>query len=259
MSIDLISVRGIVCCLAFFFAGIVDSITGGGGLITIPAMLAVGIPVHYITGTNQCASWIGTGVAAYKYVRSGNIHFKSALITLPFAVIGSYIGARLNLLVPDQYLKIFMLIMLPVIAAFVFSNKKLGEDDGIDEKNSLSVALRSAVIGLVLGGYQGFYGPGAGMFFMLAYAVFLKLNLVKATGNTRFVIAIASITSVFTYAVSGAVIWNLAIVATIFNIVGSYLGAVIAIRKGIKIIRPIMFIVVAMLIVKLTIDIVVSI
>ena len=254
MSIDLISIQGLSCCLAFFFAGIVDSISGGGGLITIPVMLAAGIPVHYITGTNQCSSWIGTGVAAYKYVRSGNIHLKSAIITLPFAIIGSYTGARLNLMVPDHYLKIFMLVTVPIIAVFVFANKRLGEDDHVDEKSTLYVAIWSAIIGLVLGGYQGFYGPGAGMFFMLAYAALLKLNLVKATGNTRFVVAIASITSVFTYAASNAVILNLAIAATVFNIAGSYLGASLAIRNGAKIIRPIMFFIVALLIVKLIVD-----
>ena len=122
MSIELFSVQTLLCCLAFFFAGIVDSITGGGGLITIPAMLAAGIPVRFITGTNQCSTWIGTGVAAFKYMRSGNIHLKSALITLPFALTGSYLGARLNMIVPVHYLKIFMLVMVPVIAAFIFAN-----------------------------------------------------------------------------------------------------------------------------------------
>lgn len=255
MNIDLISMQGVSCCLAFFFAGIIDSITGGGGLITIPVMLATGIPVHYITGTNQCSAWLGTGVAAYKYVRSGNIHLKSALFTLPFAIIGSYIGARLNLMVPDYYLKIFMLVTVPVIAVFVFANKKLGEDEHVEEKSTLAIAVWSAMIGIMLGGYQGFYGPGAGMFFMLAYAALLKLKLVKATGNTRFVIAIASVTSVFTYAASGAVILNLAIAATVFNIAGSYLGAAMAIKNGTRIIRPIMFCVIVLLIVKLIADI----
>lgn len=255
MNIELFSLSDLLCCLAFFFAGVVDSITGGGGLITIPAMLAAGIPVHYITGTNQCASWLGTGVAAYKYVRSGNVHLKSALITLPFAVLGSYIGARLNLMVPEHYLKVFMLVTVPVIAIFILTNRELGGEDHVNERTPLSIALWSAVIGLVLGGYQGFYGPGAGMFFMLAYAACLKLNLVRATGNTRFVIAIASITSVFTYAVSGAVLWKLAIAAAVFSIVGSYLGAALAIKNGARIIRPIMLCVVALLVVKLIIDI----
>ncbi|MCR5088212.1 MAG: TSUP family transporter [Oscillospiraceae bacterium] len=255
MSIDLISFQSLFCCLAFFFAGVIDSITGGGGLITIPVMLAVGIPVHYITGTNQFSAWLGTGVAAYEYVKSGNIHLKSALTTLPFAIFSSYVGARMNLLVPDHYLKIFMLVTVPIIAVFVFANKKLGREDHADEQPTSAVVLRAAVIGTVLGWYQGFYGPGAGMFFMLAYAALLKLNLVRATGNTRFVVALASVMSVFTYAASGAVIWNLAVAATVFNIVGSYLGANLAIKNGARIIRPIMLCVVALLIVKLVADI----
>lgn len=256
MGIDLISMQGLLCCLAFFFAGIIDSITGGGGLITIPVMLAVGVPVHFITGTNQCAAWIGSFVAAWKFLKSGNVHIRSACTTLPFAVIGAYLGARLNLLVPEQYLKIFMLVMVPVIAVFVFANKKLGEENHIDELSVFDVTVRSAAIGLVLGAYQGFYGPGAGLFFMLAYAAFLKLNLVRATGNTKFVVAVSFTTSVLTYAFSGAVLWKLAIAATIFNTAGSYLGAVLAIKNGAKIIRPIMFCVVVLLVVKLLVDLV---
>ncbi|MCR5138403.1 MAG: TSUP family transporter [Oscillospiraceae bacterium] len=254
MTVDLLSLQTLLCCLAFFFAGIVDSITGGGGLITIPAMLAVGIPVHYITGTNQCSAWLGTGLAAYKYLKSGNIHLRSAVATLPFAILGSYFGARLNLMVPDRYLKTFMLVTVPIIAVFIFANRKLGEEDHADEQPSLSIVLWSAVIGIVLGGYQGFYGPGVGVFFMLAYAACLKLNLVRATGNTRFVIAIASVTSVITYAASGAVLWKLAAAVTVFNMAGSYLGAALAIKNGARIIRPIMFCVVALLIIKLVIE-----
>ena len=256
MNVDLFSFQALLCCLAFFFAGIVDSITGGGGLITIPVMLATGIPVHYITGTNQCSAWIGSGVASYKFVRSGNIHLRSVFITLPFAIIGSYIGARLNLIVPDRYLKVFMLVTIPIIAVFIFSNKQLGEEDHSDEQPTMVIVLWSVFIGLVLGGYQGFYGPGSGLFFMLAYAACLKLDLVKATGNTRFVIAIASIASVFAYASSGNVLWNLSIILNVFYIIGSYLGAVLVIRNGARIIRPIMICVVGLLIIKIVFDMV---
>ncbi len=254
MNIELISAQGILCSLAFFFAGIVDSITGGGGLITIPVMLATGIPVHYITGTNQCSCWIGAGVSACKFVRSGNVHLKSALITLPFAVIGSYCGAKLNLIVPEYYLKLFMLVMVPVLAIFVFTNKKLGEEDHADAMPTSRIVICSVLIGLVLGGYQGFYGAGAGMFFMLAYALLLKLNLVRATGNTRVVIAIASAASVFTYALSGVVIWNLTAVCAVCNIAGAWIGTSLAIRNGARIIRPIMFVVVTLLIIKIAFD-----
>ena len=254
MSVNLISMQGLLCCLAFFFAGIIDAVCGGGGLITIPTMLAVGIPVHFVTGTHRCSAWLGSGVAAYDYMKSGNFHQKSALITLPFSMLGSFLGAKLNLLVPEQYLKIFMIISVPLISVLIFTNKKLGETDSVDEKSDFSIILWSAAIGFVLGGYQGFYGPGGGLFFMLAYAAFLKLSLVRATGNTRFVVAVSSIMSVLTYAVSGTVIWNLALAATVFYMIGSHLGATIAIKNGIKVIRPMMICVIILLFAKLVSD-----
>lgn len=256
MNIELLSIQTLVCSIAYFFAGIVDSITGGGGLITLAVMLTVGIPVHNIIATNQCAAFVGTGVGAYKFLRSGKIHHSSALITLPFAVIGSYCGARLNLLVPDYFLKVFLLVAVPIIAVFVITNKSLGEVDRIDEQSGLSIAVWSAAIGLVLGGYQGFYGAGSGVFFMIAYAALLKLDLVRATGNTRFVLAVASITSVITYTASGAVIWAIALPSAVFYSLGSYLGATLAIKKGAGFIRPVMICVVILLIVKLVYDIV---
>ncbi|MBR1455862.1 MAG: TSUP family transporter [Oscillospiraceae bacterium] len=254
MYTDLISIRGLLCCLAFFFAGIVDSISGGGGLITIPVMLAAGIPVHYITGTNQCSAWLGTGVAAYKFWRGGQVHLRAALYTLPFAVVGSFCGARLNLMVPERWLTLFMLGMVPVIALLMLFDRDLGAADRADGQPRASLALRAGAIGLVLGAYQGFYGPGSGLFFVLAYAALVKLSLVRATGTTRFVLAIASVTSVLTYAFSGMVLWRLALAATAFNVAGSYLGAALAIKKGGRLIRPLLFGVVALLLVKLAAD-----
>lgn len=251
MTFELISIQGFLLCITYFFAGVIDSICGGGGLITIPVMLMTGVPTHYITGTNQCSACLGTFAATYNYVKSGKIHYRSALFTVPFAMIGAYLGARLNLLVPERYLEIFMTLMIPVIAIFMIANKKTGEQDLIDEFSTSSILIRSAVIGFVVGGYQGFYGPGGGLFFVLAYAIFLKLSLIRATGNMRIVGGIASLTSTFAYAVSGNVLWKLAIAATLFNIVGSYLGASLAIKNGSKLIRPIMLLVVALLFGKL--------
>ena len=171
MNIELLSIQTLVCSIAYFFAGIVDSITGGGGLITLAVMLTVGIPVHNIIATNQCAAFVGTGVGAYKFLRSGKIHRSSALITLPFAVIGSYCGARLNLLVPDYFLKVFLLVAVPIIAVFVITNKSLGEVDRIDEQSGLSIAVWSAAIGLVL--VSALSGKKANCVYFLIYSAFI--------------------------------------------------------------------------------------
>lgn len=251
MDFDIFTIQGLACCLAFFTAGVIDSISGGGGLVTVPTMLAAGIPTHYITGTNQCSVCIGTFAATIKYIKSKKVHMKAALATLPFAIIGAFLGAKLNLLLPEKYLETFMILMIPVIAIFLITNRKLGEEDETDKYSNTQLILRSAAIGLILGGYQGFYGPGAGTFFMLAYAAFIKLSLVRATATTRFVIAVSSITSIATYAFSGAILWKLVIAATIFNTAGSYLGACLAIRNGSKIIKPLTLAVTAVLLIKL--------
>ncbi len=256
MEPDFLSLVTLACCLAFFFAGVVDSITGGGGLITIPCMLACGIPVHYIVGTNHCATWVGTLVAGLKYLRSGKIHLRSAFVCIPFSMLGSFGGAWLNLRVPEDFLKIFMLVSVPVLALFLLGHRNLGVEDHSAEISPAAMGIGSALIGLVLGAYQGFYGPGAGTFFMLAYALFLKFDLVRGTGNTRLVIALSSVTSVGTYLTADAVLLNLTLAATIFNILGSYLGAALAIKKGVRIIRPLMFFVVTLLIIKLLADLI---
>lgn len=251
MEFDIFSLRGALICAAYLFAGVIDSISGGGGLITVPVMLSTGIPAGYITGTNQCAAFLGTYAAVYQYVKNRRIHFPSALVTLPFAVAGSVLGARLNLLMPERYLEIFMMVMVPVIAAFLLMNKELGESDRIDELEGRQVAVRAAAIGLVIGTYQGFYGPGGGTFFMLAFAVLLRLSLVSATGNTRFIVSISSIASVLTYAFSGVIIWEIVIAATALYMLGSYVGAGLAIRKGSRIVRPITLGVTALLFIKI--------
>lgn len=250
MDFHIVSVRGFIICAAYLFAGVIDSISGGG-LITVPVLLATGIPAGYITGTNQCSAFLGTYAAVYQYVRNKRIHFPSALITLPFAVAGAVLGAKLNLLMPERYLEIFMMVMVPVIAGVLLVNKKLGEKDRIDELTKYQIAVRSAAIGLVIGTYQGFYGPGGGTFFMLAYAAFLKLSLVSSTGNTRFVVSISSIASVLTYALSGVIIWEIVIAATVLYMVGSYVGAGIAIQNGSRIVRPITLAVTALLFIKI--------
>lgn len=251
MDFHILSLQGFLICAAYLFAGVIDSISGGGGLITVPVMLATGIPAGYITGTNQCAAFLGTYASVYQYVKNKRVHFPSALTTLPFAILGSYLGARLNLLMPDRYLKGFMMVMVPVIAAFLIFHRQLGETDLIDEYTKRQILFRSAAIGLVVGTYQGFYGPGGGTFFMLAYAAFLKLSLVSATGNTRFVVSIASIASVLTYALSGVIIWKIVIAATALYMIGSYIGAELAIKEGSRLIRPITLGVTALLFIKI--------
>ena len=247
----LLSMTGVVLSLVFFLAGFVDAVCGGGGLLTVPAMLVFGIPTGLITGTNQCATIIGNFTAMGRYMKNGNVRYRAALVTTPFAIAGALLGARLNLLVPETYLQIFMLAMIPVLVAVMLLKKDVGSEDRMATLPESAVALRSAFIGLVLGTYQGFYGPGAGMLFGLAYMLLVRMECLSASATTRFVVAFASVSAGLSYALSGAVIWPLTAAACVLNILGSYAGAGFAIRFGSRIIRPMMLAVIALLFLRI--------
>lgn len=254
MDFQLFSLAGLLICAVYYFAGFIDSVCGGGGLLTVPALMAIGIPAYLITGTNQASTIPGSFTAVYTYTKSGKYHLKSALITIPFALFGSLMGAKLNMLLNERYLQIFMLAMIPFLAIIMLLKKDIGEQCHIETLPPVRVAVCAAGIGLVLGCYQGFYGPGGGTFFLLAYAFILKLDLLRANGNTKIVISCSSLISTLTYALSGRIIWAIALAAMVFYMIGSYTGAKFAIKNGSKGIRPIMFFIIIILMVKVIYD-----
>lgn len=254
MNFQLLSLQGFVVCAAYYFAGFIDAVCGGGGLITVPALMAIGIPAGFITGTNQASTVPGSFAAVYTYGKSGKYHLRSAATTIPFALIGSFAGAKLNMLIPERYLMFFMLAMVPLLAVFMLVKKDVGAKSHIETLSPRRIAVVSACIGLTLGTYQGFYGPGGGTFFLLAYALFLKLDLLKANGNTRIVVSFSSIVSSITYALAGRIVWPIAFAAMLLYMLGSYTGARFAIRRGSNGIRPLMFFVIVVLMGKVIYD-----
>lgn len=254
MEFSLLSISGLIVCAAFFFTGLVDAICGGGGLISFPALMITGIPVHYIAGTNQAATLIGSVTSTVKYARSGNVDFKTAIFTVPFAMIGSSLGSRLNMIVPDRYLIVLMLALVPALAILMLV-KGHDNEDRSDSVLPIPKYITCALIGLIIGCYQGFYGPGTGMFLTMAFTMLLKFNILKASGNSRFISTAACISASLTYAFSGLVVWKITIAATLFNIAGNYLGAVLAVKKGARIIRPILYIVLTLLMIRVLSDI----
>lgn len=251
MAFSFLSWQSALICAAYFAAGLVDSICGGGGLITVPALMALGVPVHSIAGTNQCSALAGNLASIYKYVRSGNVSFKAGIIAALAAIPGGIIGAELNMIIPGKYLEAVMIALMPVMALVIMLKKNFGDKDLSDKVSDVKQALYSCLIGLVIGAYQGFYGPGAGMLYMLAFALLIRFNLVRASGTAKLATLFAAISSSAAYAVSGLVIWQIVLVATVFNIVGNYIGAGIAVKNGAKTIRPVLIGVILLLFVKL--------
>lgn len=251
MEFSVLSVQGAVLALTFFFSGVIDAVCGGGGLLSMPMFMAVGFPPHVVTGTNQCSIFFGGATSLARYAKRGHIHWPTAWLAGPLAILGAFLGARLNLIMPERALEIIMIVLLPIVTAVILAKPSFGAENRVSELSRTRHLLSSLFIGLVIGGYQGFYGAGSGTFFMLGFAILCRLDLTTASGNTKFVAFCANLASAATFALSGAVVWPAVVLATVFNVAGSYLGAGLAMKKGAKIIRPMFLGVLALLFVRL--------
>lgn len=228
------------CFLAVvaFLAGIVDAVSGGGGLLTLPTYLLIGVPGHLISGTNITSSITGALIAAIRFAKGGKIHMQSAIVSGLVATAGGVLGAKLNLFIPEEAIEWVVMALVPIIAVVVLLKPAMGADNAIHTLSKRKILVSSLTIGFFLGIYNGFIGAGCGTFFLLAFAMVLKLDLVTASGNAKICGLFATIAAMVTYAMSGAVLWHMALFVTVFHTSGNYVGAGLALRKGAKIIRP---------------------
>ncbi|MDL2235830.1 TSUP family transporter [Christensenellaceae bacterium OttesenSCG-928-L17] len=253
---ELTAAHYLIVCPLVFLAGFADSIAGGGGVISLPAYIFTGMPTILAYGTNKFAMSLGTAVSATKYYRSGHVQAKTVLFAVMGALIGSALGAQIAMLLDEIYLRYCMMVLLPVVAVFLTVNRRFGEHE--QEKN-LSRAKEytlSALIGLLVGAYDGFFGPGAGMFYTLLFVSLLGCGLITAAGNARVVNLASNIGALVVYVLRGNVVYALGIPAAICAVLGNYIGARLAIQNGARFIRPVMAVVIVLLVIKMVVDIV---
>ena len=150
----------LIVCPLVFLAGFVDSIAGGGGLISLPAYLAAGVPPHLALGTNKMGSTMGTVISTARFAKSGYIKWKLSLFAAACAIVGSIIGSNLSLLASEKFLKGMMLFALPVVAFYVLKNKDMGDNKNTGSLTEKQMMLISMAAALVIGTYDGFYGYG---------------------------------------------------------------------------------------------------
>ncbi len=245
----------LIVCPLVFLAGFVDSIAGGGGLITLPAYLLAGIPIHETMGTNKSAMSIGTFTATLKYLKAGQIDLRVGLLSAAASFIGAFGGSTLSLKIPEQTLRIVMLAILPVVAVFLALKRNFGTTPAADHQlSSRRIALTSLGIGLVVGCYDGLIGPGTGTFLILAFTAFLGFDLLKSSGCAKVANLTSNLASMIVFILSGKVLFQLAIPAAVFASAGNYLGAKLAIAGGAKYVRYMVFIVIGLLFVKMAVD-----
>ena len=241
----------LIVCPLVFLAGLVDSIAGGGGLIALPAYLIAGVPAHMALGTNKMSSMMGTAIATGRFAKNGYIQFKKVVWFIVAALIGSSIGSNLTLLVSDKILQYMMIVILPIVAFYVMRNKKMGDDSlagTLPERKSFLIALASA---LIIGIYDGFYGPGTGTFLLLVLTGAARYTMKEAAGTTKAINLSSNVAAFVTFVIHGKIIYTLGLAVAICSILGNYIGSGLVMGNGQKIVRPLILVVLAILFVKI--------
>jgi uncharacterized membrane protein YfcA len=242
----------LVLFFCVFLAAFVDSIAGGGGLISLPAYYAVGIPPHVALGTNKFSATIGTLFASVRFIKNKSVEWKAALVAGVCALAGSAWGANMALLVSERYLQMVLLVLVPILAVFVMAKKDMGEHK--EEMTGKKLLLVSVLCGLLVGAYDGFFGPAAGTFYTLAFASIVGMTMTKACGTTKIVNLCSGMAALVTFIINGKIDYSLAIPCTILAIAGNWLGSGLAIKNGAKLVRPVMVAAMVLLLLKIGSD-----
>ncbi len=243
----------LIVCPMMFLAGVMDAVAGGGGLLSLPAFLIAGLPAPMALGTNKCGSAFGATLSAVRFTRHGQVH-PSCVLAIPAAMAGSALGARLARYLPERALYYLLLASIPILAALLLLKPDLGKEDRTDRHSPKALAALAAGIGFVLGGYDGFFGPGSGTFMTMAFTLVAGFDLLTASGNTKVANCVSNITALLTFALAGQVNWVVGLPAAACGVAGHYLGDNLAFHNGAKVIRPMFFVVLGLLAVRLVSD-----
>jgi len=244
----------IYLCPLVFLAGFIDSAAGGGGLITIPAYMLTGMPAHLVFGTNKLSASIGTTVAAARFIKNKAIHLKTAAISGILSLLGAAIGSQIALLLDERTFRLVMIISLPCVALFLLFRKERAYEGGHESLTLRKTITLASIIGFSIGLYDGIIGPGTGTFAIIAYNTFMKYDYKTSSGNAKILNLASNIASLFTFALAGNVLFIIGLPAAVFGVAGNYIGSGFAIRKGARFIRPMLFIVLGMLLIKVVYD-----
>lgn len=237
--------------IAAFIAGFIDSIAGGGGLITVPALLIAGIPPLYSLGTNKLQSLFGAGSATIAYARKGHVRLREQLPMAVMSALGSAIGAVATTYIPGDVLKTFLPVLLIAVALYFGLKKSMDDTDR-------HARMRPVVFGLtfvpLIGFYDGMFGPGTGSFFMLAFVTMAGFGMLKATAHTKLLNFASNIGAFIVFIVSGVIVWKVGIAMGIGQFLGAQTGSHFAMKNGARLIRPLLVVTCVALAIKLLAD-----
>jgi uncharacterized membrane protein YfcA len=243
----------VALCVVAFIAGGVDAIAGGGGLLTVPALLTAGLPPHLALGTNKGQSVFGAVAALGRFIRAGLIEKRRALTTFPAGFVGSLLGALLLVFLEPAVLRPLVLVLLVFAGVVVGLRRPSSVSPGPVAASRERVWIEP-LCALVIGAYDGFFGPGTGTFLILAFVSLVRLPLERATAEAKVVNFASNLAAVVLFASKGLVLWRVALPMAMAQFVGGLTGAHIAVRGGAAIIRKFVLGVVGALVLKLAHD-----
>lgn len=231
-------------------AGFVDSIVGGGGLISVPALLASGINPHLALATNKLQGIFGSFIAVLNYYKFINIKYVS--LGIIFSIIGAIIGTNAVLYIKNDNLKFIIFIILTLVFLYTILIKKFGKEK---TKAKINIKLFHLIFGLILGFYDGFIGAGAGSFWIFACVYFLGFDIKNASINTKIFNFSSNLASLIIFLYKYEVLWILGIIMAIGQIIGAYFGSKFAIKTNTNLIRKMFLFIVFLTILKVCYDI----
>ena len=238
--------------LAAFVAAVVDAIAGGGGVLTLPSLLAAGLPPHLALGTNKGQSVFGSAAALLRFWRAGLVHGPRARVAFPAGFVGALAGAQLVLLLSKTALRPLVLGLLVLVAVFLAVRPQ--QPTTVAVKTRRHPSWVAAAIALVIGAYDGFFGPGTGTFLIFAFVFFFDSDLTRASADAKIVNFASNLASVVLFAARGTVVWQVALPMAVAQFLGASVGAQLAVRGGDRLVRRCVLLVVTVLVVKLALD-----
>lgn len=240
----------LLICLGIFLGSFMDAIAGGGGIVTVPTYL-MGLhsfPTYYALGTNKLSSGIGTLISTARFIRQGLVDWGLFAPAVVLALVGSVCGTWLQHHTPAVVLKYLLLLVLPVVAFITLRTRRWP-----DEPEPLDPRLRRLIVwaaAFVIGGYDGYYGPGTGTFLMIIFVRFARLDTRHAAGGVKVINLSSNLGSLFTALRAGYVLVGVGLISAVAAILGHYIGAGLAIKNGSKIVKPTVILVLLLLTVK---------
>ena len=228
----------VILFIAAFLASLIDSIAGGGGLLTTPAMLLVGISPLNTLATNKFQSCFGTFTSTYNYYKNGLLTEPRRFLYFFLSFGGSMVGTFLVSRISNEVLESIIPILLISAAVFFILNR----GPSTSNKSSSLIFIFNVIV-ILIGFYDGFFGPGTGSFFVLAFVIIKGISIMEATAITKLLNFASNFAAFLIFALKGYVIWELGLIMAVAQIGGANLGSRFAITNGEKVVRPVLVIV----------------